>query len=118
VVAVRHGASASYTAVREHCESSPTILAHREDYILYAILDFVVDNYMQVVDAIQAEVDALEERILHGDLNKTDRGRLYRLRRDLPRLRYAAVSRYLEPRPPPGSGRAACRPRPRCQCRR
>jgi magnesium transporter len=91
VVTVRHGASVSYTRVRGRCESSPTMLAHGEDYILYAVLDFVVDNYIPVLDGIQAEVDELEERILEGSLSKADRDRLYRLRRDLLRLRYAAV---------------------------
>jgi Mg2+ and Co2+ transporter CorA len=37
VVSVRHGASTSYKAVRDRCESCPTSLAKGEDYILYAI---------------------------------------------------------------------------------
>ena len=37
-------------AVRERCESCPTVLSHGEHYILYAILDFIVDNYMPVVE--------------------------------------------------------------------
>jgi magnesium transporter len=44
VVSVRHGASTSYKAVRDRCESCPTSLAKGEHYILYAILDFIVDN--------------------------------------------------------------------------
>jgi magnesium transporter len=35
VVSVRHGASTSYKAVRDRCESCPTSLAQGEDYILY-----------------------------------------------------------------------------------
>jgi magnesium transporter len=46
IVSVRHGASTSYSAVRQHWESCPTSLAKGEDFILYAILDFIVDNYM------------------------------------------------------------------------
>ena len=34
--------------VRQRCEACPTVLSHGEDYILYAILDFIVDNYMPV----------------------------------------------------------------------
>jgi Mg2+ and Co2+ transporter CorA len=55
VVSVRHGASASYAAVRQRCEACPTVLSQGEDYIVYAILDFIVDNYMPVVEKIQAE---------------------------------------------------------------
>src|SRR5262249_22033214 len=42
VVSVRHGASTSYSAVRQHLEACPIVLSNGEDYILYAILDFIV----------------------------------------------------------------------------
>ena len=48
LVSVRHGASTSYASVRQRCESCPRALARGEDYILYAILDFIVDNYSPV----------------------------------------------------------------------
>jgi magnesium transporter len=89
VVSVRHGASASYAAVRERCECCPTSLMQGEDYILYAILDFIVDNYTPVIEAIQNETDALEERVLQRSLGKSEFERLYRLRRDLLHLRRA-----------------------------
>ena len=89
VVTVRHGASTSYKAVRDRCESCPTSLTQGEDYILYAILDFIVDNYRPVIDNIQAEVDDLEEQVLHKSLARRDIDHLYHLRRDLLRLRRA-----------------------------
>ena len=91
VVTVRHGASTSYTAVRERCESCPTVLSRGEHYILYAILDFIVDNYMPVVEKIHAEVEALEDRVFEKSLEKADVQRLYMLRRDLLKLRNAAA---------------------------
>jgi magnesium transporter len=91
VVSVRHGASTSYAAVRERCEACPTVLAHGEDYILYAILDFIVDNYMPVIEAIQKEVEAVEDRVLHATLQPGEVNRLYLLRRELLRLRKAVA---------------------------
>jgi magnesium transporter len=91
LVTVRHGASTSYTAVRTRCESCPTVLSRGEHYILYAILDFVVDNYMPVVETIHEEVEAIEDRLFNTVLNKVDGQRLYMLRRDLLRLRNAAA---------------------------
>ena len=91
VVTVRHGASTSYTAVRERCESCPTVLSRGEHYILYAILDFIVDNYMPVVETIHDEVEALEDRVFEKSLEKADVQRLYMLRRDLLKLRNAAA---------------------------
>lgn len=90
LVSVRHGPSTSYTAVRQHWESCPAILARGEDFILYAILDFIVDNYMPVLEAIEEEVDAIEDSILVKPLTAAEIERLYMLRRDLLRLRNAA----------------------------
>ena len=91
VVSVRHGPSTSYTPVRERCEASPTALSAGEDYILYALLDFIVDNYMPVIEAIQTEVEEIEDGILAETYTQSRVGRLYQLRRDLLRLRNAAL---------------------------
>jgi magnesium transporter len=90
IVSVRHGASTSYAAVRQHWESCPAVLAKGEDFILYAILDFIVDNYMPVLETIEEEVDAIEDRVLVRPMTPADIERLYMLRRDLLRLRNAA----------------------------
>src|SRR4051812_983197 len=91
IVSVRHGASASYAAVRQRCEACPTVLSHGENYILYAILDFIVDNYMPVLETIQAEVEEIEDGVLATTLRQADIERLYTLRRDLLRLRNAVL---------------------------
>jgi magnesium transporter len=90
VVTVRHGASTSYAQVRERCEAAPEALGQGEDYILYAILDFIVDNYGPVLDTITDEVEGIEDRVLVKSLESDDINRLYLLRRDLLRLRSAA----------------------------
>ena len=91
IVSVRHGASTTYAAVRKHWESCPASLAKGEDFILYAILDFIVDNYMPVLEAIEEEVDEIEDRVLVTSMTTGDIERLYMLRRDLLRLRNAAA---------------------------
>lgn len=91
VVSVRHGASASYATVRQHCESCPKMLSNGEDYILYKILDFIVDNYMPVVETVRREVEEIEDRILHESISSSQVQRLYALRRDLLKLRNAVV---------------------------
>ena len=89
VVSVRHGASTSYQAVRARCESCPTSLSQGEDYILYAILDFIVDNFGPVIECIQSEAEALEEEVLQKSRIRSKFDRLYKLRRDLLSLRRA-----------------------------
>ncbi|AMS44216.1 magnesium and cobalt transport protein CorA [Aminobacter aminovorans] len=90
IVSVRHGVSTSYAAVRQHWESCPSALAKGEDFILYAILDFIVDNYMPVLEQIEEEVDLIEDGVLARPMTSKDIERLYMLRRDLLRLRNAA----------------------------
>jgi len=89
LVSVRHGASASYASVRQRCESCPRALARGEDYILYAILDFIVHNYSPVLETIHEEVEAMEAQVLASAMTRAQIERLYVLRRDLSRLRNA-----------------------------
>ncbi|MBM6578944.1 magnesium/cobalt transporter CorA [Microvirga sp. BT689] len=91
VVSVRHGASTSYTPVRDRCEAAQKAFSEGEDFILYAILDFIVDNYMPVIETIQAEVEEIEDHILEETSGQLQVRRLYQLRRDLLRLRNAAL---------------------------
>jgi magnesium transporter len=91
IISVRHGASQSYMPVRVRCEASPKLLTHGVDYVLHALLDFVVDNYMPVVAAAVDEVDAIEERLLESRLTSADIQRIYELRRELVRLRRVAA---------------------------
>ena len=91
IISVRHGASQSYAKVRQRCESSPKLLTHGVDYVLHALLDYVVDNYLPVVNDAVEEVDAIEERLLQGALDRGDIERIYELRRELVRLRRVAA---------------------------
>lgn len=91
LVSVRHGPSTSYSTVRQHWESCPTSLAKGEDFVLYAILDFIVDNYFPVLEQIEDEVEEIEDGVLVRPMDAKAIERLYMLRRDLLRLRNAAL---------------------------
>jgi magnesium transporter len=106
IITVRHGASASYAHVRQRAEAAPKRLANGEDYVLYALIDFIVDNYLTVIEKLTSEVEALEERIL-APLDEGRIARIYELRRELQRLRLvvaptAEVYRRLEHADLPG----------------
>lgn len=101
VVSIRHGASTSYAAVRARAEAKPASLAEGEDYIVYAILDFIVDNYFPVLDNLNIEAERIEDDILSTSITVAEINHLYILRRDLLRLRNAVtpledVCRWLE----------------------
>src|ERR687896_2060315 len=101
IISIRHGASASYARVRQCAEAAPQQLANGEDYVLYAIVDFIVDNYLAVVGRLAEEVEALEEHMLVSPLDETKVSHIYGLRRELQKLRLvvaptAEVCRRLE----------------------
>jgi magnesium transporter len=92
IISVRHGDSASYSRVRQCAESAPSRLANGEDYVLYAIIDFIVDNYLVVIDRLRSEVESLEETILEPTSEPDAKiARIYGLRRELQRLRLAVA---------------------------
>ncbi|MFZ1642510.1 MAG: magnesium and cobalt transport protein CorA [Candidatus Contendobacter sp.] len=91
LVSVRHGASPPYAPVRARCESNPRLLRKGPGFVLYAILDFVVDNYFPILNAVEDAVEELEERFFKGDFGQDDLGRLYEFKRDLMELRRAAA---------------------------
>jgi magnesium transporter len=89
VVSIRHGASLSYKPVRERCESTPHLLRKGPGFVLYAILDFVVDNYIPIVQEFEEDVDHLESEIFKGVAGRRTTEQIYELKRDLMGLRRA-----------------------------
>jgi magnesium transporter len=86
IITVRHGASASYARVRACAEATPKQLAYGEDYVLYALVDFIVDNYLTVIEKLAVEVNAIEDQVL-APLDEARIARIHELRRELQRLR-------------------------------
>jgi magnesium transporter len=89
VVSIRHGASASYAEVRRRCERSPELLCLGESAILYAILDFVADNYFPIIDKITEELGVIEDQIFSVKPTTEKIERTYRLRAGLLNMRHA-----------------------------
>jgi magnesium transporter len=91
VVSIRHGASASYAEVRQRCERNPELLRLGESAIMYAILDFVGDNYFPIIDKITEELEAIEEDIFSAMPAAEKIERIYRLRAGLLNMRHAVA---------------------------
>ena len=91
VVTVRHGSLKSHVGLRARCEASPQLLAKGEGFVLHALMDFIVDQYFPVIDALEKELDDLEDEIFSGRFVRSVTARLYHLRRDLLSLRQAVT---------------------------
>lgn len=91
LVSVRHGRSVSYREVRHRCESAPQLLAKGPSFALYAIMDFVVDQYFPVIDAFEDELTKLEHRVFSDRVRRSTTEGLYRLKRRLLTLKRAVL---------------------------
>jgi magnesium transporter len=87
VVSIRHGASAPYSEVRQRCERNPGLLRLGESAIVYAILDFVGDNYLPILDKITDELKTIEDDIFSTMPAAEKIERIYRLRAGLLEMR-------------------------------
>ena len=91
LVSVRHGDTAGYAVVRERCEQTASLLSKGPSFALYAILDFVADNYQPIIEQFEDDFDKLEEGIFKSDFDRLVIGRIYELKRQLLELRNAAL---------------------------
>lgn len=89
VVSVRHGASVPYVDVRQRCESAPHLLKKGPGFVLYALMDFVVDNYFPILDELEEELEKLEEEIFGGNYRRETTENIYDLKRVLLGLKRA-----------------------------
>ncbi|HWW25896.1 MAG TPA: magnesium/cobalt transporter CorA [Caulobacter sp.] len=87
LITVRHGSARAHTELRDQLEASPTLLAKGSDYVLHAVLDFVVDGYLPIIQALEDEVLDIERRTLETFLSHGEVKRLFHLRRDLIRFK-------------------------------
>jgi magnesium transporter len=83
VVVVRHGVSSSYRELRSRCERVPAMLAKGEDFVIYSLMDFIVDNYMPIIEEMECEAEIIEAGVLHSRVNRRMVQRVYELRRHL-----------------------------------
>lgn len=62
------------------------IRARQADYLAYAIIDHLVDQYFHVLDEVEFEVEKLEESISRAAAD-TDKSKIYDLKKELLKLR-------------------------------
>ena len=89
IVSVRRDAQLGFADVRRRCEQEPDLLRHGPAYVLYALMDSVVDRYFPVLDRLSAEIEEIEDRIFAGQTTRAQIEALYLLKRKLTTLNHA-----------------------------
>src|SRR5690606_13340269 len=85
IVTVRQGSTRAHTALRRELETRSERLAEGPDFVLHAVLDFIVDGYGPLLDSIEQTVGEMEERAIGSFPDQARIRRIFRLRRELRR---------------------------------
>ena len=90
VLSVRSRVRRGFSDVRVRSEREPELLRHGAAYVLYALMDAVVDRYFPIVDSLEDEIEEVEGHIFAGQTTRANIESLYDLKRKLMVLKHAA----------------------------
>jgi len=89
VLSVRRHAQRGFVEVRQRCEREPELMKHGTGYVLYALMDAVVDRYFPILDALDTNLERIEEQIFANQNSRANIEDLYELKRKLTVLKHA-----------------------------
>jgi magnesium transporter len=88
IVTVRHGAHSQLRTVRAGLEADPDQLASGPAAVMHAIADHIVDEYLSVVEAVEDDIDEMENSVFTPN-RPVDIEQIYLLKREILGLRRA-----------------------------
>ncbi|MBI2320175.1 MAG: magnesium/cobalt transporter CorA [Betaproteobacteria bacterium] len=91
VLTVRSHTEQGFVAVRARCESEPHLLRRGAGFVLYALMDAIVDRYFPALDALEEELERIEERIFAGSSPRGNIEALYAHKQKLTVLKHAVA---------------------------
>ncbi|MDA8109175.1 MAG: magnesium/cobalt transporter CorA [Betaproteobacteria bacterium] len=89
VLSVRSRVERGFAEVRARCEREPELLERGSGYVLYALMDAVVDRYFPVLDQLETRLESIDEQIFTGKSARANVEALYGLKQELMTLKHA-----------------------------
>ncbi len=89
ILSVRNRAEKGFADVRARCEREPELLRLGSGFVLYALMDAVVDRYFPIIDALETRLETLEERMFSGGAARANIEDMYALKQKLMVLKHA-----------------------------
>lgn len=83
IITARRNARMGFADVRRRSEEEPELLRSGPAYVLYALMDAVVDRYFPILESLTEEIEDIEERIFSGQTTREHIEALYGLKRKL-----------------------------------
>jgi len=91
ILSVRNRSSQSLLGVRERCQREPDLLRLGSSFVLYALMDAVVDRYFPVIDDLESQLESIEEHLFDKGNALTNIEQLYELKRKVAILKHAVT---------------------------
>ncbi|MDD5248962.1 MAG: magnesium/cobalt transporter CorA [Rhodocyclaceae bacterium] len=91
VLSVRNRSQQGFLGVRARCEAEPHLLKLGSGFVLYALMDAVVDGYFPLIDELESTLEAIEEHIFDKNAAQANIERLYDLKRQTTVLKHAVT---------------------------
>ena len=91
VLSVRNNSQQGFLGVRERCEREPEHLKQGSGFVLYALMDAVVDRYFPVLDTMEVDLEQIEGQIFERGAARWNIQRLYDLKRRVTVLRHVVA---------------------------
>ena len=88
VLSVRQRTEQTLLGVRARAEREPELLRHGAGYVLYALMDAVVDRYFPVLDAVELELEKIEDQLFSGTSPRGNIETLYYVKQKLTTLKH------------------------------
>ena len=90
LLSVRQGSERGFQDVRARCEREPELLRHGSGYVLYVLMDTVVDRYFPILDAVETELETVEEGLFaRGGSPRANIESLYYVKQKVTTLKHA-----------------------------
>ena len=67
ILSIRQRTEHGFGEVRARAESEPELLKHGSGFVFYALMDNIVDRYFPVVDALEVDLERIEQNIFEGE---------------------------------------------------
>src|SRR5436309_8828447 len=67
VLSVRQHSEQGFLGVRARAEREPDLLRNGSGYVLYALMDAIVDRYLSVFDQVESDLESVEHQLLSGE---------------------------------------------------
>lgn len=80
IISVRHHSDRSHRELRGQLEASPDQLMLGVDYVLHALLNYIVDGYLPILERIEDAVFEMERRSVDAFLGRQETTRIFAIR--------------------------------------